>query len=211
MADLSFIYGVMEAGKTSKLLQDVHNYKKHGHKVLIIKPLIDKKGGDKIVSRIGDCAVVDILLPQEDSLLELKYKKKIFAAKAIFVDEAQFLTRQQVIELWEIAHLKDIQVFCYGLKNNFQGIPFEGTIMLYGFSDEKTELTTRCACGNLANFNARKINGEYTYEGDVVAIDGMDDVSYSPLCSQCYIKEVLKLDDVESLGGRVRKKGKFLD
>lgn len=199
MADLSFVYGTMKSGKTTKLLQDNYHYRKHGHKVVIIKPLIDTKGGNKIVNRTGGEAVVDILLASEESLLDTEYLKIIKDAKVILADEAQFYTLEQVKELWSIAHILNIQVICYGLKNDFKGIPFDGTIALIGFADHKTELSVRCECGEIASFNARLIDGSYINEGDVVAIDGQQRVSYVPLCSDCYLKKVIGPEHVENV------------
>ena len=204
MADLSFFYGTMESGKTTKLLQDNYNYRKHGHKVIIIKPLLDTKGGETVVNRTNNSANVDILLAKEDSLLDLEHLKLIVGSKVILVDEAQFFTPEQIKELWAIAHILDIQVICYGLKNDFRGVPFEGSIALFGFADHKTELTVRCECGELANFNARLVDGKFTRDGDVVAIDGEHNVSYVPLCSDCYLKYVMDGNYVQEILQRKR-------
>ncbi|MBE6148818.1 MAG: thymidine kinase [Firmicutes bacterium] len=204
MADLSFFYGTMESGKTTKLLQDNYNYCRHGHKVVIIKPLVDTKGGKTVVNRTNNSIDVDILLAKEESLLDLEYLRQIVNAKVILVDEVQFFTQEQVKELWEIAHILDIQVICYGLKNDFRGIPFEGSIALFGFADHKTELTVRCECGEIANFNARLVDDEFTYDGDIVAIDGEHNVSYVPLCSDCYLKYVMDGNHVKELLQRKR-------
>ena len=199
MADLSFIYGTMESGKTTKLLQDNYNYCRHGHKVIIIKPLLDTKGGSTVVNRTQDSAAVSILLGKDESLLDLEHLRILIGAKVVLADEAQFFTPEQVKELWEIAHILGIQVICYGLKNDFRGIPFEGSIALFGFADHKTELTVRCECGEIANFNARIVDGKFTQDGDVVAIDGEHNVSYVPLCSDCYLKHVIGQDRVEKV------------
>ena len=199
MADLTFIYGVMESGKTTKLLQDNYNYRKHGHKVTIVKPFVDKKGGNTVVSRTQDSAEVDIMLKADESILSKENLKKILGSKVILVDEAQFLKMEQIKELWQLAHILDIQVICYGLKNDFRGIPFEGTMGLIGFADHKTELTVMCECGELAIFNARLVDGKYTLDGDVVAIDGFHNVSYIPFCSDCYLKNVVDKKTVQKV------------
>lgn len=204
MADLSFVYGTMESGKTTKLLQDNYNYKKHGHKVVIIKPFIDTKGGDTVVNRTNNSAHVDILLKKEDSVLSLDNLRIIRDAKVVLVDEAQFLPIEQIVELWEVAHILNIQVTCYGLKSDFKGIPFEGTIGLIGYADKKTELTVNCECGDTAVFNARVVDGKYILDGDVVAIDGEHDVSYVPLCSKCYLHNVIGKEKIDYV--RTRKK-----
>lgn len=204
MADLSFVFGTMESGKTTKLLQDNYNYRKHGHKVIVVKPLVDTKGGDEVISRTNDHAKVDILLSRDDSLLSFDNLRLIIDAKVILIDEAQFCSAAQVKEFWEIAHIIGIPVVCYGLKSNFQGKLFEGSEALFGYADKKTELTVNCECGNVAVFNARLVNGQYVSDGDVVAIDGVSDVSYIPLCSDCYLKYVILEEEKEDILQRKR-------
>ena len=199
MADLSFIYGTMESGKTTKLLQDNYNYKKHGHKVMIVKPKIDSKGGNLVVTRTKDSAKVDILLDKNDSILEKENLKDVLDAKVILVDEAQFLTHEQIVDFWRLAHIFDIGVICYGLKNDFQGYLFEGTSALLSYADAKTELTVKCECGETAIFNARCVDGKYTIKGNTVAIDGEADVSYVPLCGDCYLNKVVGKSKVSDI------------
>jgi thymidine kinase len=191
VAELSFVYGTMESGKTTKLLQDNYNYTRHGHKVVIIKPLIDTKGGKTVVNRTSNKAEVNILLAKDESLFSEKYISIVAGAKVVLVDECQFLSSNQVRELWEIAHILGVQVICYGLKADFRGIPFEGSIALFGLADHKTELSVRCDCGEIATWNARMVDGQFTFDGDVVAIDGVHNVSYVPFCSNCYLKYVI--------------------
>lgn len=204
MAELSFVYGTMESGKTTKLLQDNYNYIKHGHKVIIVKPQLDTKGGMTVVNRTCNSAKVDIALDTNDSLLDLEHLRQIIGSKALLVDEVQFLSYDQIKELWEIAHILDIQVICYGLKTDFRGIPFSGSIALFGLADHTTELTVRCECGEIANFNARIVDGDYTVDGDVVAIDGQHNVIYQPLCSKCYLEKVVDKNRKEFILERKR-------
>jgi len=206
MADLSFIYGTMESGKTTKLLQDNHNYIRHGHKVVIVKPYIDTKGGKCVVNRTCDKAKVDILLKNDESFFSEDYIDVVAGAKVVLVDECQFLTSEQVKELWEVAHILGIQVICYGLKNDFRGVPFEGSNALFGFADHKTELSVRCECGELANFNARMVDGQFTSDGDIIAIDGEHKVSYVPLCSDCYLKYVIGKKRIREIARLVSNK-----
>ncbi len=199
MADLSFIYGTMESGKTTKLLQDNFNYTKHGHKVIIVKPKLDTKGGDLVVNRRKDSAKVDILLDKNESIISKENLKVVLDAKVVLADEAQFFTHEQVVDFWYLAHVFDIGVICYGLKNDFQGYLFEGTAALLSFADSKTELTVKCECGETAIFNARCVNGEYTNQGNTVAIDGEDDVSYVPLCGDCYLKKIIGKSQISDI------------
>lgn len=199
MADLSFIYGTMESGKTTKLLQDNYNYTKHGYKVIIVKPKLDTKGGDTVVNRKKDSAKVDIILDKSDSILSKDNLKIALDAKAILIDEAQFFTHEQVVDFWKLAHIFGISVICYGLKNDFKGYLFEGTAALLSYADSKTELTVKCECGETAVFNARCVGGDFTSEGTTVAIDGEDDVSYVPLCGNCYLHKVLNKSSVDDI------------
>lgn len=187
MAKLYFRYGTMGCGKTTVLLQVVYNYKKNNLNCILVKPKIDKKGDNKIVSRLGIEREVDILL-EENTLLSDKLDFK--NVDSIVVDEAQFLSIDQVKDLWLISKLKDIPVICYGLKTTFKGEFFTGSKPLMELSDTLEELVTICSCGKKAKFNARKINGEYTLKGDEVAIDGID-ATYDALCPECYINKVL--------------------
>ena len=194
MADLEYIYGTMASGKTTKLLIDNYNYRKNGANVAIIKPLIDTKGGSTVVSRMEESANVDVLLGENDSLLDINIFKKIASADVILADEAQFFTEEQIWELWYIAHRLNVSVICYGLKSDFLGNLFPGSSALLAISDFKTELSVRCKCGKPAIFNARMIDGKYITSGETVAIDGEQSVSYVPLCSDCFMLEVLKKD-----------------
>ena len=187
MAKLYFRYGTMGCGKTTALLQVVYNYKKNNLNCILVKPKIDKKGDNKIVSRLGIEREVDILL-EENTLISDKLDFK--NVDSIVVDEAQFLSIDQVKDLWLISKLKDIPVICYGLKTTFKGEFFTGSKPLMELSDTLEELVTICSCGRKAKFNARKINGEYTLKGDEVAIDGID-ANYDALCPECYINKVL--------------------
>lgn len=166
MTDLTLFYGTMESGKTTKLLQDNYNYRKHGHKVLIIKPLIDLKGGNTVVNRTNEFAPVDILLANDESIFDDKYLPLIKGTEVILVDEAQFLTEKQIIEFWMLAHKIGITVICYALKSDFKGRLFKGTQALIGFADRKNELTVNCKCGETAVFNARMVNGSFVFDGD---------------------------------------------
>lgn len=188
MAKLYFRYGAMNCGKTTALLQVAHNYEEKNLKIIIIKPTVDKKGQDKIVSRLGVERKVDVLLDKEDSILK---EINLESINCILVDEVQFMNKKQIEELWLISKLKDIPVICYGLKTNFKGELFEGSKTLFALADELDELITICSCGKRAKFNARVINGKYTLTGEEVAIDNID-AKYESLCGKCYIEKVLK-------------------
>lgn len=192
MAKLYFRYGAMNAGKSAALLQVAHNYKEKNKKCIIIKPKIDTKGEDKVVSRIGLSSPVDILLDRDESLFNIQNQQIIKDSNCIIVDEAQFLSTKQVEELWIIANRFDIPVICYGLRTNFKSNFFIGSQRLMELADEIDELVTICECGKKAKFNARIINGEYINDGESIVIDDNDSVKYESLCGKCFSQKVLK-------------------
>ncbi|MBE6151904.1 MAG: thymidine kinase [Firmicutes bacterium] len=190
MAKLYFRYGAMTAGKSTLLLQVAHNYKFNNMRVIIVKPKIDTKGNNKIVSRMGLSSEVDILLDENKNIYH--YQQIAKESDCILVDESQFLNKEQAIALWKFSKEYDIPVICYGLKTNFKGELFEGSATLMAYADELEELKTICSCGKTARFNARKVDGEFTVSGDEVIIDDSSKVEYVPLCGKCYFKKVIK-------------------
>jgi len=194
MSKLYFRYGAMNSGKTTLLLQVAHNYEERGMKVLILKPKIDTKGEDTIVTRIGLKRKVDHLIEKDEKLINYlnKIPKDIVC---ILVDESQFLTRDQVDELFMFTKLKDVSVICYGLRSDFKTMAFPGSLRLFEVADTMEELYTICRCGKRAKFNGRIINGEFTATGDQVAIDGENKVTYESLCGKCYLEKVLHITE----------------
>lgn len=192
MAKLYFKYGTMESGKSTKIIQEAYNYDRNNKSIIVAKPIIDSKGNDKIVSRIGIQRKIDVYI-ESDNLKEVyeKINKETFC---ILIDEAQFLNKNQVFELFKITKLLEIPVMCYGLKSNFKGEFFEGSEALMIYADSLEEIVTICSCGKKARFNARKVNGDFVTDGEDVLIDGSNEnVEYVPLCGECYIKKVKKL------------------
>ena len=187
MAKLYFNYGAMTAGKTIEVMTTVYKYNSRGMHALLIKPSVDIKGGDSVLSRIGMSKKVDILLKKDDSLFECL--KQYDDITCLVIDEAQFLSEKQVYELVIITKLWNIPVICYGLKVDFQGKLFVGSEALIRYADALQELVAICNCGKKARFNVRKINDEYIYDGEQVVI-GVDD-TYEPLCETCFLNQVL--------------------
>ncbi len=186
MSKLYFHYGAMNSGKTTVLLQTAYNYEEKGLKILIIKPAIDTKGEDKIVSRLGIERAVDIkLFPQEDIL---KYIPRE-GVNAIIVDEAQFLTPEQVDTLYLITKVYNIPVLAYGLRCDFQLRPFPGAARLLQLADEIKELKTICSCGSKATQHIRLINDIPVFDGDQVEIDNQENIKYESVCGACYMKK----------------------
>lgn len=191
MSKLYFRYGAMSCGKSTLLMQVAHNYEANNMNVVVIKSIIDTKGEDYLVSRIGLKRKVDILLEKDESVDKALSKFKNI--KCILVDEAQFLEPKQVEELWKITKKKDIPVICYGLKGDFQSHLFIGSKRLMELADEIEELITICKCGKRAKFNARYVNNKFAVEGDEIVIDGSrNNVEYRALCGKCYLNEIEK-------------------
>lgn len=187
MAKLYFRYGAMNCGKTTALLQVAHNYEERGMSIILIKPSIDTKGDNRVVSRLGADREVDIMLPPTDSVFEHMSTKK---PNAIIVDEAQFLDPSQVDELFIMTKEFDIPILCYGLRTDFQMKGFPGASRLLELADDVEELKTICRCGKKATLNMRFINGEPVFDGDQVAIDnGENNISYESVCGTCYVKK----------------------
>ena len=202
MAKLYFRYSAMNAGKSTMAMQVAHNYEELGGKVLVWKPQTDTKGSDKLVSRIGLERKVDQLLVTEkseevtpDSPIKiireiLKEEGKI---NAIIIDEAQFLTEEQINELYYISKKMDIAILCFGLRCDFTMKLFPGSARLLAIADSIEEIKTLCECKKRkATQNLRLYKGVPTFEGDQVAIDGEKDTTYKSVCGECYINYYLE-------------------
>lgn len=190
MSKLYFRYGAMNSGKSTHLMQVAHNYEERGMKVILIKPATDKKGGDKLVSRLGVERKVDILCLEKMNIYEeiQKWQEVEFKVNCILVDEVQFMTKEQVDQLFKIAVVLDIPVICYGLRTDFMMEGFEGSTRLLLLAHSIEEMKTICKCGRKAILNGRKINGKFVFEGEQVAIDNIDNVQYESLCGHCYFR-----------------------
>ena len=195
MSKLYFRYGAMNSGKSTALLQAAFNYEERGQQALLAKPEIDTKGESTIVSRLGMTRAVDFTVAPDEDIYE-----KFLALRAdvlertgspvscLLVDEAQFLTEAQADDLLRIAIPEGTPVLAYGIRTDFQTVAFPGSRRLLEIAHSLEELKTICRCGRKAVFNARKIDGRYVFDGDQVAIDGVD-VTYESLCGSCYLDE----------------------
>jgi len=195
VAKLYFRFGAMNSGKSTALLQAAHNYEERGQRVLLLKPRIDTKGNDTIVSRLGVDRPVDVMVEASDDLVTVvaEAMKNIEAETGdalacVLVDESQFLTPAQVDQLFVVAVEMNVPVLAYGIRTDFQTVAFPGSRRLLDIAHSLEELKTICRCGRKAIFNARTVDGKFTFDGDQVAIDGVD-VSYESLCGECYLAE----------------------
>ena len=195
MAKLYFRYGAMNSGKSTALLQAAHNYEERGQRVVLLKPMIDTKGHDSIVSRLGVSRKVDLIVEPAENVVRVvaDYIDRLQAETGeplacVLVDEAQFLTPAQVDDLFVVAVQVNIPVLAYGIRTDFQTVAFPGSRRLLEIAHSVEELKTICRCGRKAVFNARLVDGVFVFDGDQVAIDGVD-VTYESLCGECYLGE----------------------
>ena len=184
MAKLYFRYSAMNSGQTTALIQAAFNYEERGMHPVIVKPAIDTKGESTVVSRLGAKRQVDILLTSDDDVSEVLAAYP--SCHCILVDEAQFLTPQQVDDLFWYATKHNVPVMAYGLRTDFQTRGFPGATRLLELAHELQELKTICRCGKKALLNGRKRAGQFIFEGDQVAIDGEEQIDYESLCASCY-------------------------
>lgn len=206
MAKLYFRYGAMSSGKSAYLLQAAYNYEVSGRKILIAKPNTDIKSGQEVSSRLGISRKIDFTINKETNIFNLfnEYNQEHMqntgtSIACLLVDEVQFLTVEHINQLLKISTLLDIPVIGFGIRTDFMTHGFEGSNRLMQIADSIEEMKTICSkCGKgKATLNARKINGEYTFEGQQVEIDLNSDpkasnknhkVSYESLCPACYLK-----------------------
>lgn len=193
MSKLFFRYGAMNSGKTTALLQVAHNYEERGQKVIIVKSAVDTKGNEQVVSRLGVSRNADIVLnPEQDlrSLLHERYPDNSdgsHSVDCILIDEAQFLTPDQVDQALQIAVIDLIPVLAYGIRTDFQTLSFPGSKRLMEVAHALEEMKTICRCGRKAIFNARLKDGAVIREGSQVMIDGSE-AQYEARCARCYLE-----------------------
>lgn len=193
MSKLYFRYGAMNSGKSTALLQAAFNYEERSQYVLLAKPAIDYKGDKNILSRLGVSREVDFLIRPQDNLRELfaENREEVNSktgqdVSCLLLDEAQFLTEEQVDQALEVAVLDSVPVLAYGIRTDFQTKSFPGSRRLLEIAHSLEELKTICRCGKKAMFNGRLVNGKFVFAGEQVAIDG-DKVTYESLCPSCYL------------------------
>lgn len=188
MAKLYFRYGAMGCGKTMQLLQVAFNYEERGQKVCVIKPEIDTKNGTKLLTRIGPERETDFCFDKKLGLYE-KIRKEYSDVDCILVDEAQFLTAEQVDQLMMVTIKLDIPVMAYGLRLNFRREDggFDGATRLLQQAHDIEEIKTICECGKKATYNSRFLDDKFMADGpDVLIDDEHSKIEYRALCPACY-------------------------
>ena len=182
MAKLYFYYSTMNAGKSTTLLQSSFNYEERGMRTLLLTAAFDDRYGvGKIASRIGLEAEANLFEDKTDLLAMVKDELTRRPVDCVMVDESQFLSRDQVFQLSEVADALKIPVLCYGLRTDFQGNLFEGSQHLLAWADELKELKTICHCGSKATMVIRvDENGDPIREGAQKVVGGNE--RYVALC-----------------------------
>ncbi len=191
MAKLYFYYSAMNAGKSTTLLQSSHNYRERGMDTLLFIPAIDTRYSQgKIHSRIGLSSEA-VAFDEKFNLFDYTQQAQATFTKlaCILVDEAQFLTKQQVSQLTDISDCLNIPVLAYGLRSDFQGNIFEGSLYLLAWAEELVEIKTICYCGRKATMNMRIDERGFTVtEGAQVEIGGND--RYIATCRKCFKNKI---------------------
>ena len=199
-AKLRFSYGTMGSGKSLELLTTVFNFETKHIPFAIIKSSVDTRDGGEIKSRIGEgvsrkCILVD----KETNLYELfkdikKFNGGDIDIQWLFVDEAQFLTEEQVDQLSDIVDYEDIDVWCFGLRTDFKTHLFPGAKRLFEIADKIKQIKSSCSCGRKNIVNARLTkDGNLAIAGVQTQVGG-DDL-YEAICRKCY-KDKLKAQKV---------------
>lgn len=174
MAQLYFYYSAMNAGKSTSLLQSAHNYREQGMEVMLFTAAIDDRFGTGVIkSRIGLSADATVFEKHTDfiELVSAKLDKQQLAC--VLVDEAQFLSREQVDQLAELVDKRDLPVLCFGIRTDFQGELFSGSSRLLAIADKLFELKTVCSCGRKATMTVRlDAQGNAIAAGEQVEIGG---------------------------------------
>ncbi|WP_166246113.1 thymidine kinase [Paenibacillus turpanensis] len=184
MAQLYFRYGTMNSGKSIEVLRVAHNYEEQGKKVLLFTPAIDDRYGvGTVASRVG----IQREAIKVDADTDMLAITAAHSPSCVIVDEAQFLNREQVLNLTRIVDELNIPVLCYGLRTDFVGNLFEGSLALFSWADKIEEIKTICwYCEKKALMNMRLKDNTPVFEGEQIQIGGNE--SYLPVCRKCYVR-----------------------
>ena len=182
MAKLFFHYSTMNAGKSAVLLQASYNYREMGMRTFLLTARIDARAGEgRIASRIGIAAEAETFLPEDDLQARIAAVQAEAPVNCVFVDEAQFLTPEQVWQLARVVDDLNVPVMCYGLRVDFRGELFPGSAVLLALADEMREVRTICHCGRKATMVVRRdAEGRTQKDGAQVQIGGNE--TYVALC-----------------------------
>lgn len=212
-AELTFHYGVMNSGKSTTVLNRAYDFSDNERNdpvtYILAKPSVDTKGDRLITSRAGLSREVDLLITPDMDVQNaiLRCSEQKYGAvllRSIMIDEAQFLQEHQVDGLFRLTVENTIPVDAYGIKNDFQSRLFLGSRRLLELAHVIREMNPGICrlCGAHATLNTRKVAGEYVFDGDIVSIDGVSDVSYDAMCGTHFLEKAdaagkIPIDGVE--------------
>jgi thymidine kinase len=190
MAKLYFYYASMNAGKSTQLLQSAFNYAERGMRTLLFTAGVHDRGGHGVIdSRIGLQAEATAFDAATDLHAEVSEARQGGATGCVLIDEAQFLTRAQVLQLARVCDEMGIPVLCYGLRTDFRAELFEGSAALLALADVLSEIKTVCNCGRKATMNLRvDERGNAVTTGAQIGIGGND--RYVALCRRHYMERM---------------------
>lgn len=200
MAKLYFHYSAMNAGKSTLLLQAAYNYRERGMRVALFTAALDDRAGrGRIASRIGLGADAELFAADTDLLGAVESLSANAPLHCVFVDEAQFLTEDQVWQLARVADRLGVPVMCYGLRTDFRGELFPGSKGLLALADTLREVRTICRCGRKATMVVRLgADGKVLHDGDQIFIGGED--RYVSLCRRHWEDEMGRVAPDDMVG-----------
>lgn len=193
MAKLYFYFSAMNAGKSTTLLQSEHNYREKGMNTLLFTPQLDQRYGEGLItSRIGLQAEAFAFPADYDLFVHVRREYNREKVNCVLVDEAQFLSPRQVLQLSLVVDRLGVPVLCYGIRTDFRGEPFNGSKYLLAWADELVEIKTVCQSGKKATMNMRvDAEGNQVKKGDQVDI-GHHYIAMS--------RKLFSLDEVSPVG-----------
>lgn len=199
MAKVFFYYSSMNAGKSTALLQSSYNYRERGMNTLILAPAIDDRFAvGRVSSRIGLDAAATTFTNDENLFEIVAAACEEQALHCVLVDEAQFLTRDQVFELCNVSDQLNVPVLAYGLRTDFRGEPFEGSKYLLSWADNLNEIKAICHCGKKATMVLRLDEaGVVIQQGSQVEIGGND--RYVSMCRKHFNEQFYRPEDASEI------------
>lgn len=200
MAKLYFHYSAMNAGKSTLLLQASYNYRERGMETILFTAALDDRAGKgRIASRLGVTAEANTFSAADDLFVQVRNHLRANPLHCVLIDEAQFLTGEQVWQLARVADRLGVPVMCYGLRTDFQGKLFPGSKALLALADELREIRTLCRCGRKATMVVRLgPDGKIQRQGAQVEIGGEE--KYVSLCRRHWEEEMGRVPPEDLVG-----------
>lgn len=186
----------MSSGKSLNLLSTAYNLEDNNIQIMVLKPSLDTRDGEGVIRSRAGLERKCIMIDEDVNLYKaIKAYRNVLASqletlKWVIVDEAQFLTEEQVDQLSDVVDFLDINVMCFGLRTDFQSHLFPGSKRLFEIADDLEEIKSSCECGEKkSSINARfDENGEIITEGSQVEIGGND--KYKAICRKCWKNKI---------------------